>query len=93
MNRSENKPAVLKTMGAYLKEKYPAALEDGFQVLKSNMMRKPFPSVAGLNNINRMLALSNPKAPNVKPENLADDSFLRNLDKSGMLDRALAGSL
>jgi len=93
INRSSNKPAVLKTMGTYLRETNPAALEEGFQVLKGNMIRKPFPSVAGLNNIKRMLAVSNPKAANVKPERLIDDSFLRNFDKIGILDRALPGSL
>ena len=93
INRSENKPAVLKIMATHLKEKNPAALEDGFQVLSANMSRKPFSSVAGLNNIKRMLALSNPKAGNVKPEKLTDDSLLRNFDRNGILDRALAGSL
>lgn len=93
INRSENKPAVLKIMGTYLKEKNPAALEERFQVLKANIIRKPFPSGAGLNNIKRMLVVSNPKAANVKPERLIDDSFLRNFDKSGILDRTLAGSL
>jgi hypothetical protein len=93
INRSENKPAVLKIMGSYLREKNPAALEDGFQVLSTNMNRKPFSSAAGLNNIKRMLTLSNPKAGNVKPETLIDDSLLRNFDRSGILDRALAGSL
>jgi hypothetical protein len=42
INAAENKPAVLKIMGAYLKEQNPAALEDGFQVLSTNMNRKPF---------------------------------------------------
>jgi ABC-type nitrate/sulfonate/bicarbonate transport system substrate-binding protein len=57
INRSENKPAVLKIMATHLKEKNPAALEDGFQVLSANMSRKPFSSVAGLNNIKAQLSL------------------------------------
>jgi len=93
INASENKPAVLKIMGAYLKEQNPAALEVGFQVLSTNMNRKPFPSIAGLNNIKRLLALSNTKAGSVKPDDLIDDGFLRKFDRSGFLDRALAGSL
>ena len=93
INRASNKPAVLKTMSTYLRETNPAALEEGFQVLRGNMVRKPFPSVAGLNNIKRMLAVSNPKAANLKPERLIDDSFLRSFDKNGILDRALAGNL
>ena len=93
INAAENKPAVLKIMGAYLKEQNPAALEDGFQVLSTNMNRKPFPSIAGLNNIKRMLAVSSTKVGNVTPEDLIDDHFMRKFDQSGSLDRALAGSL
>jgi NitT/TauT family transport system substrate-binding protein len=93
INAAENMPAVLKIMGAYLKEQNPAALEDGFQVLSTNMNRKPFPSIAGLNNIKRMLAVSSTKVGNVTPEDLIDDNFMRKFDRSGSLDRALAGSL
>jgi len=93
INAAENKPAALKIMGAYLKEQNPAALEDGFQVLSTNMNRKPFPSIAGLNNIKRMLAVSSTKVGNVTPEDLIDDHFMRKFDRSGSLDRALAGSL
>ncbi len=93
INATENKPAVLKIMAAYFREKNPAALEDGFQVLSANMNRKPFPSIAGLNNIKRLLALSNTKAGSVKPDDLIDDGFLRKFDRSGFLDRALAGAV
>jgi NitT/TauT family transport system substrate-binding protein len=93
INASENKPAVLKIMGAYLKEKNPVPLQDAFQVLSANMSRKPFPSIAGLNNIKRILAVSNTKAGSVKPDDLIDDSIMRKFDSSGILDRALAGSL
>jgi hypothetical protein len=76
-----------------LRENNPAALQDGFQVLSTNMKRKPFPSIAGLNNIKRMLANSSTKIGNVKPEELVDDSFMAKFDKNGSLDRALTGSL
>lgn len=46
-----------------------------------------------LDNIKRILATSNPKAANVKAEELIDDSFLQKFDKNGLLDRALVGSL
>ena len=93
VNGPENKRAVVKIMGNYLKEQNPEALEEAFQVLSSNMNRKPFPSVAGLNNIKRMLSVTNPKAGNVESEKLVEDTLLRNLDKRGILDRALAGTL
>jgi NitT/TauT family transport system substrate-binding protein len=93
INGTENKPAVLKTMAAYLRESNPAALQDGFQVLSANMTRKPFPSIAGLNNIKRILAVAGTKISGVNPAELIDDSFIVKFDKSGLLDHALAGSL
>jgi hypothetical protein len=57
------------------------------------MSRKPFPSIAGLNNIKRILAVSSAKVGNVKSDDLIDESFMRKFDRSGLLDRALVGSL
>jgi ABC-type nitrate/sulfonate/bicarbonate transport system substrate-binding protein len=93
INAPANKPAVLRLLGSYLRETNPVALEEGFQVLSGNLRRKPFPSLAGLNNIKRILALSNSKIAAVKTEELIDDGLLRRFDHTGLLDRALAGSL
>jgi NitT/TauT family transport system substrate-binding protein len=89
----QDKSTVTRLMGIYLRERDPQALEDGYRVLYSNLSRKPYPSKPGLNNIKRMLAISNPKASNVKIDDVVDESFMRKLDSSGFLDRALAGSL
>jgi NitT/TauT family transport system substrate-binding protein len=89
----QNKAAVLKIMAAFLREKDPAALEDGYRILFANMSRKPLPSIRGLQNIKRLLALSSSKAGELKVEELIDDSFMRRFEGSGVLDRALAGSL
>jgi hypothetical protein len=93
INAPENKPAVVKMLGSYLRETNPAALEEGFQVLSGNLRRRPFPSLAGLNNIKRILGQSNAKIAAVKTEELIDDRLLRGYDRSGMLDRAIAGAL
>ncbi len=93
INGPQNKSAVIKIMGRYLREGDPAALEDGFHVLSANMNRKPYPSVVGLNNIRRLLGVSSPKAADLKAEELIDDRLLRKFDSGGLLDRALAGSL
>jgi len=93
INAPENKPAVLRMMGAYLRETNAAALQEGFQVLSGNMGRKPFPSLAGLNNIKRILALSNAKIAAVKTDDLIDVRLLRGFDRDGLLDRAIAGTL
>jgi NitT/TauT family transport system substrate-binding protein len=93
INAPENKPAVLKMLASYLRETNPAALQEGFQVLSGNLSRKPFPSLAGLNNIKRILALSSAKIAAVKTEELIDDLVLRGFDRAGLLDRAIAGAL
>jgi NitT/TauT family transport system substrate-binding protein len=90
---AQNKPALIRIMGSYLREKDPQALDDGYRVLYANMNRKPYPSTAGLLNIKRLLALSNPKAGDVNIEDVVDDSFMRKFESSGLLDRALTGSL
>ena len=93
INAPGKKPAVLRLLGSYLRETNPAALEEGYQVLSGNLRRKPFPSLAGLNNIKRILALSNAKIAIVKTEELIDDDLLRRFERAGILDRAVAGSL
>ncbi|HEY1373004.1 MAG TPA: ABC transporter substrate-binding protein [Candidatus Binatia bacterium] len=93
INAPGNKPAVLKMLGSYLRETNPAALEEGYQVLSGNLRRKPFSSLAGLNNIRRILAQSNAKIAAVKTEDLIDDNLLRRFDRAGLLDRAVAGAL
>ena len=92
VNAPANKPAVLRILGSYLRETNAAALEEGFQVLGGNLRRKPFPSLAGLNNIKRILVQSNAKIASVKTDELIDDGVLRGYDRSGILDRAVAGA-
>lgn len=93
INAPENKPAVVRLLGSYLRESNPPALEEGYQVLSGNLRRKPFPSLAGLNNIKRILAQSSAKIAAVKTEEVIDDRLLRGYDRAGSLDRALAGAL
>jgi NitT/TauT family transport system substrate-binding protein len=93
INAPENKAAMVKLLGSYLREANPAALEEGYQVLSGNLRRKPFPSLSGLNNIKRILAQSNAKIAAVKTEELIDDRLLRGYERGGMLDRAIAGAL
>ena len=40
-----------------------------------------------MRNIQRFLAPRNPKIAQIKPQDLIDDSILRELDKSGYIDR------
>jgi hypothetical protein len=49
--------------------------------------RKPYGSVAAMQNVQRVMALNDPKVLNVKVEDLVEDRFVRKLDESGVIDR------
>ena len=61
--------------------------EEGYQDLVRNMSLKPYPSLEGLRNIQRLTKLQNPKIAEVKVEDLVDSRFVRKLDESGFLER------
>lgn len=48
--------------------------------------RKPYPSIAGLKNIQRLSARFNPDIAKVTIESLVDTAFMEDLDKSGFID-------
>lgn len=51
------------------------------------MNRKPYASVAAIQNMQRVMALNDPKMLNVKVEDLFEDRFVRKLDRSGVIDQ------
>lgn len=48
--------------------------------------RKPFPTIQGLSNIQRLMKLRNPSIDRLRLEDLIDDRILRRLDESGFID-------
>ena len=82
-----NKDIVLKTLMAHLNISVPAAVESGYRAFLARANRKPYGSVAAMQNVQRVMALNDPKVLNVKIEDLADDRFVRKLDESGAIDR------
>jgi NitT/TauT family transport system substrate-binding protein len=82
-----NKPVVLKSMMKNLRLNDLHAAEDGYQDLLVTLNRKPYPSLDGLRNAQRLMSGQNPKIANLKVEELADARFVRKLDESGFIDR------
>ena len=82
-----NKPVVLKSMMKHLRTADQAAVEDGYQDQLLTLNRKPYPSLEGLRNAQRLMALQNPKIGALKIEDLVDSRFVRKLDESGFIDR------
>jgi hypothetical protein len=52
--------------------------------------RKPYASPEALRNVQRLMALRNPKVGEVKIDQMIDNRIIRKLDESGFIDRAYA---
>jgi ABC-type nitrate/sulfonate/bicarbonate transport system substrate-binding protein len=85
----KNKSAVLKMLMRRLRTD-AAGAEEGYQDLLKGVDRKPFPSLDGLRNVQRMLKIRTPKIGDIKAEEVIDARILQKLDDSGFIDRAYA---
>jgi ABC-type nitrate/sulfonate/bicarbonate transport system substrate-binding protein len=85
----KNKPVVLKTLMRRLKVD-AAAAEEGYLDLLRGVDRKPFPSLEGMRNTQRLMKLRTPKIGEVKVEDVIDERIMRKLDESGFIDKAYA---
>jgi hypothetical protein len=85
----KNKPVVIQTLMRRLKAD-TASAEEAYQDLLKGVDHKPFPSLDGLRNVQRMLKPRNPKIGEVKIEEVIDARIMRRLDESGFIDRAYA---
>jgi ABC-type nitrate/sulfonate/bicarbonate transport system substrate-binding protein len=61
--------------------------EEGYKDMLLGLERKPFPSVEGIKNIQRLMKSRNPRMADLKVEDLIDASFMHKLDESGFIDR------
>jgi len=80
-----NKSITLKTLMRRLKITDPLSAEQGYADFAKTVDRRPYPSLDGLRNIQRLMKPRNPKVEKVKPEDVIDDRILRKLDESGFI--------
>jgi NitT/TauT family transport system substrate-binding protein len=85
-----NKGIVTRTMMRRFHIAHPAIAEEGYQDLLTSVERKPLPSLEALRNIRRLMAAHNPKAANVKIEDLIDARLIHKLDDNGYMDKVAA---
>jgi NitT/TauT family transport system substrate-binding protein len=85
-----NKPVVIKSLMKNMKMNDQAAAEEGYQDQIATLSRKPYPSLEGLRNAQRLMAQQNPKIGAVKIEDIADSRFIKKLDESGFIDKLYA---
>ena len=81
------KPAVIETIARRLKVSNPALAEQGYQDLLRATDRKPYPSVEGLNNVQRLMKMRNLAVADLKVESLIDAKLIQELDRSGYIDQ------
>ncbi len=84
-----NKPVVLKTLSKWLKVD-AAGAEDAYLDLVRGVDRKPFASLEGLRNAQRLLKSRNPKVGEVRAEDVIDSRLMKKLDDSGFIDKLYA---
>lgn len=79
------KSQTIKTIMSRLKLSDLSLAEEGYGDIVKEFEPKPYPSLEGLKNMQRLLAMQNPKLADVNPATLIDNSFLRKLEDSGFL--------
>ncbi len=85
-----NKSQVIKTIMTRLKLSDPSLAEEGRADVIKDFEPKPYPSLDGLKNMQRLLAMQNPRLADVNPTTLIDPSFLRKLEETGFLTQLQA---
>jgi NitT/TauT family transport system substrate-binding protein len=76
------KDAVLKSLAKNLRLKNPQDAERGYQVLQWLYSFDINPNLKGIQNMHRLLALTNPKMNSVRSENVIDEAPVQRLEKS-----------
>lgn len=79
------KAQTVKTIMNRLKLSDASLAEEGYADIVKEFETKPYPSLDGLKNMQRLLAMQNPKLANINPAGLIESSFVRKLDESGFI--------
>jgi|SRR5262245_21466353 len=80
-----NRSRVIKTIMNRLKLADPTIAEEGLADAVSEFDRRPYPSIEGLKNMQRLLATQNPRLADVNPATLMDLTLMRKLEENGFL--------
>jgi hypothetical protein len=85
-----SRATVLNTIKRRLKVSSLDLIEQDFKEFVQEFERKPYPSLDGLHNIQRLMKGQNSKLAQLKVEDVIDDRFVRRLDESGFIDKLYA---
>jgi ABC-type nitrate/sulfonate/bicarbonate transport system substrate-binding protein len=79
------KAQTIKTVMNRLKLSDPSLAEEGYADIVKECEPKPYPSLEGMKNMQRLLALQNPKLADVNAPSMIDSSLLQKLERAGFL--------
>ncbi|MGH7768312.1 MAG: ABC transporter substrate-binding protein [Candidatus Binatia bacterium] len=82
----KNRAVVVDTIMKRLRLSDRTVAEEGYQDVIKSVERKPFTTVEGMRNIQRLMKQRNPAVENFNVEEMLDDRILRRLDQSGFID-------
>ena len=82
-----NKATVINTIMKRLRISDAAVAEQGYRDLVQVSDQKPYVSIEGMRNIQRLVKIHNPVVANVKIEDLIDNRPLKKLEENGFLQR------
>ena len=84
-----NKTRVAEIIARNLKLDTPDRLGRAYQSIAAMFPRKPCPNLPGVSSVLKLMAQHglNPKAAELKPEDIADMSLCKKLDEAGFFDR------
>jgi len=85
----KNKAESITTLSRWMRLNDPEALNETYDYLLKILPKKPYASDKGIQAVLDAIAIRNPAANKFKPQDFYDMSYLRELDKSGFLDRIL----
>ena len=86
-----NKTAVVQTLMKTFRISDLVAVESAYQDVLRRLLRKPYPSMGSLRDMQRIIALHDAAVLNVRLEDVVDDRLVRKLDEAGVIDRLYAG--
>ena len=75
-----------KALGKYMRSTDPKELEESYQLLKSLVPVKPYPTLEGFKTVFAELAEKVPAARTANPRDFVDTRFLEEFDRSGFID-------
>jgi hypothetical protein len=79
----------LQTIAKYLRQDKPDRLERAYQTALDDLPRKPCPTFQGVTSVLKIMSQYglNPKAAQLRPEEIMDLSLCKKLDETGFIDR------